>query len=189
MLVCGVSGVGKTTIIKELVRRDGDICYIKPYTTRLLRDGETDKVSITDERMRELAEREQVIENRLYGNKYGTPLDEFALTLGAGKTPILDFPIEKIPLIEERFGSSQILCVYVMPDSVDALKDRLRSDGRISQTDRLEKAIGELDAVKSGRYADRINLIVTNRDGQSDTAAGEIYKFYTEVKFRRTAHV
>ena len=65
LLVCGVSGVGKTTIIKELVRRDGDICYIKPYTTRLLRDGETDKVSITDERMRELAEREQVIENRL----------------------------------------------------------------------------------------------------------------------------
>lgn len=182
IVICGVSGVGKTTIIKELVKKDESIVYIKPYMTRLLRIGEVDKKSISDERMNDLVEQGKVIENRLYANRYGSPIEEFELTLKVGKTPIIDFPIDKVQLIKDRFESTRILCFYIMPPSVEILKNRLRTDGRITETDRLETAINELKAIENQIYGNLITLTVVNGDCQSKGAADKIYDFYKDAR-------
>ena len=43
LAICGVSGVGKTTIIKEIIKHKNFFEYIKPDTNRVLRKNEIDK--------------------------------------------------------------------------------------------------------------------------------------------------
>ena len=40
LLLLGVSGVGKSTIIRKLLAMDERFVYISPYITRQLREGE-----------------------------------------------------------------------------------------------------------------------------------------------------
>ena len=43
LAICGVSGVGKTTIIKEIIKHKNFFEYINPDTNRVLRKNEIDK--------------------------------------------------------------------------------------------------------------------------------------------------
>ncbi|MBU4010588.1 MAG: guanylate kinase, partial [Proteobacteria bacterium] len=51
LLLLGVSGVGKSTLIRELKRLDERFIYISPYMTRPLREGESDKIEVSNEEM------------------------------------------------------------------------------------------------------------------------------------------
>jgi len=57
LLLLGVSGVGKSTIIEALRKIDNRFVYISPYITRMLRDGEKDKIFVADSAMDETNKR------------------------------------------------------------------------------------------------------------------------------------
>lgn len=54
LLLLGPSGVGKSSIIRELQATDARFVYVTPYTSRVLRPEETDKVHVTADQMDEL---------------------------------------------------------------------------------------------------------------------------------------
>lgn len=97
LLLSGPSGIGKSTVIRELQKMDHRFVYIKPYTTRPLRDGETDKIHASLEKIKALQEQNQLIAlNYLYGNYYATPLFPILNALKQVQFPVLDWPVTKI---------------------------------------------------------------------------------------------
>ncbi|HBD04983.1 TPA: hypothetical protein DCZ32_00830, partial [Candidatus Uhrbacteria bacterium] len=54
LLLLGPSGVGKSAIIDELSKLDSRFVYISPYMTRPLRQGERNKIAVSDEQMDEM---------------------------------------------------------------------------------------------------------------------------------------
>ena len=76
-VLSGPSGVGKSTILKELLARRKNIYFSVSATTRPPRPGEVDHVHYhfsTEEEFQQLIEDEELLEWAEYvGNYYGTP--------------------------------------------------------------------------------------------------------------------
>lgn len=85
LLLLGPSGVGKSTIIRDMQAMDSRFVYISPYITRSLRKGEQDKIQISNQEMDERAARgEFLVINSFYGIRYATPNDSIERALNTG---------------------------------------------------------------------------------------------------------
>lgn len=178
LLLLGPSGVGKTTIIKHLKEFDEKFTYISPYVTRPLRVDETDKISVSNEKIDELERGGMLLTvNVLYGIRYATPKFPILESFDRGLYPILDWPLSKLNIMQQHF-SGKLFCVYVEPPSLDSLKERLCKDGRDAQGVRFSEAEKELEMVLDGKYEDVIDLRIVNSDDQSMTVAQKIYDAY-----------
>ena len=177
LLLLGVSGVGKTSIIKELLKLDDRFVYISPWITRPLRDGETDKVSVKEEDLqRYLAEGKILAVNDIYGIRYGTPKQPIKDAFEQGNFPLLDWPIKRLEVMEREFGD-RLYRVYIEPPSITELKRRLGQDERDEGGHRLLAAISELERAWAGDLADKYDMRVVS-DGDISQIARQIYERY-----------
>jgi guanylate kinase len=177
LLIMGPSGVGKTEVIRELRSKDPRFEYVCPYTTRLLRPGEADKISVSGNRFQQMArDGAFVAVNYLYGASYGTPKNAIEQSFAIGNFPVLDWPIDEAAGITKRLGG-RVHRVYLSPPSLAVLHERL-SDGRDPFGERAGAATAELDAVAAGQYDDVIDQSVTSTTGHIGSVAQEIYAGY-----------
>ena len=79
IVISGPSGVGKSTIIKQ-IKRDNNIYFCVSSTTRKIRDGEengTDYNFVTNEDFNQMIRAGELVEHEEYGgNYYGTTYSE-----------------------------------------------------------------------------------------------------------------
>lgn len=177
LLLLGVSGVGKSSIIEELIKIDGRFTYISPYVTRPLRNGEKNKIHISGEEMDERCGRgEFLVVNELYGIRYATPRESIVQALERGKFPVLDWPISRLEVMVQTFPS-QLYIVYVLPPSIEVLQQRLAKDGRDQDGHRLRSAIAELEAYRSSAYK-LCDLEVVAEENKKSEVAQAIYDKY-----------
>lgn len=148
LLILGVTGVGKSTIINNLLRLDSNFKYIQPYTNRPKRDfNDNEKVYVSDKQLNVLIDSGKIlIVNDIYKYKYATPKQAVLECLANNQFPVLDFPIQKLAEFKSLLPDS-IYSVYIVPANLEELKRRL-TKGRI---DRLEYAIDELKLVEEGQ--------------------------------------
>ncbi|MFA6527893.1 MAG: orotidine-5'-phosphate decarboxylase [Candidatus Babeliales bacterium] len=176
LLFLGVSGAGKSTIIEELKKLDSRIIYITPYTTRVLRPGESNKISVSLEKMEQLEKEGQLLAvNKLYGTTYGTPLNPMEYALRNGQIPVIDWPISNLALMRQVFGK-KLFCVYITPPNLEVLQTRLANDGRDKDGNRFLQAQRELDLLTQGAFASDIDILITNQEGNASVYAREILK-------------
>ena len=96
VLYTGSSGVGKGTIMQELLKRDKNIRLSVSNTTRHPREGEIDGVHynfVTREQFESLIKKDGYLEYAEYcGNYYGTPKQQVGCVLkqGYGCGPEID---------------------------------------------------------------------------------------------------
>jgi guanylate kinase len=180
LLLLGVSGAGKTTLIRELRKLDSRFCYITPYITRPLREGEMDKVSVSLHSMYDMKTHgDFLVVNELYGVLYGTPYQPIIDALDAGRFPVLDWPIARLEVMREAFGRL-IYAVYVAPPSVELLKARLAVDNRDHDGSRLRSAIEELTAFWKGDYDEKYDAYVVTHDKKIACTTTRIYSNYLD---------
>jgi guanylate kinase len=178
LLLLGPSGVGKTTLISQLKALDQRFVYISPYTTRELRVDETDKIHISDVELHEMERNGELLAiNYLYNTYYATPRKPIAEAFQKGRFPILDWPIDRISIMQEAFPN-QLFCIYVEPPSLEILKCRLNNDKRDTDQSRLSGAIAELEALQHGEYDTFIDCRIVAYEGQIVSVAQSIYKKY-----------
>jgi guanylate kinase len=180
LLLLGPSGAGKSTIIKHLKGMDDRFVYITPFTTRALRDGEQDKVHTSIEEIQRMeAAGELLTVNCIYGIYYATPKKMIDKALSEGKFPILDWPADKMALMQEQYNNS-LFCVYVQPDNVEELQRRLALDERDKNGARLAAGIKEIENYFSGKYDEFVDLKIINNRGKDYEIAQHIYTKYKD---------
>lgn len=179
LLLLGPSGVGKSTIIEELIRIDERFTYISPYMTRNLRNGEKNKIPISDEEMNILWNKgELLVINTLYDDiRYATPRVPILQALKKNRFPVLDWPISRIQIMKESF-LDQLYLVYISPTSINVLKDRLDKDDRDIDGKRLKSACIELQAYWSHEYDSIFDLAIISEENQINKIAHTIYVNY-----------
>ena len=165
VVVSGPSGVGKSTIDKEVVQRSGATFSVS-ITTRQPRPGEVDG---RDYRFVDRATFERMIERgrllewaEVFGNLYGTPTEPVRQAVSEGQTILLEIDIQGALQVYEKMPDATF--VLIAPPSEDVLRERLKGRGTEDEESFLErfgKAREELRiAHESGAY----NHIVINED-------------------------
>jgi guanylate kinase len=178
LLLLGPSGVGKSSIIEELIRLDDRFVYISPYTTRPLRAGEVNKISIGMVEMKEMEKQGKfLVINKLYDISYATPRTPIEEALTTGKFPVLDWPVSNLRIMTSTFPA-RLFLVYISPPSIEVLKKRLSKDGRDGDGKRLKRGQEELEVYWSSQHAQVYDLEVVAEENMVSSIANEIYKAY-----------
>ena len=173
LLLLGPSGVGKTTLIDEIVRIDQAFSPVTAFTTRPPRPGDRYRTCVSDHEFKELEQTETLLAlNNIYGYRYGTAKRTLLDILQRSFAPIMDCPLAKLHTVEQAFPG-QVFRVYVRPPSYEVLWNRLQ-DGRDPENERFQAACKELSAVQGGTYDKHIDLRIVNTEGTAAHTAGSI---------------
>lgn len=181
LIILGPSGVGKSSIIEELILLDNRFVYISPFMTRSLREKEKNKTFISGEEMDEMWNRGEFLAiNELYGIRYATPLLPIVQALAKDNFPVLDWPISRMDVMTRAFPG-QLHVVYVLPPSIEVLQQRLSKDGRDADGYRLRSAQEELKAYKSSRYIGVCDFEIVAEENHVPKIAHAIYVNYLKL--------
>lgn len=163
IVISGPSGVGKGTIVNELLKK-GDYALSISCTTRAPRVGEKEGVSyffIDKDKFRSMIENDGFLEyDNHFENFYGTPKDFVEKQLQT-KNVILE--IEVNGALKAKKSYPQALLIMILPPSFDELKSRLVGRGTENQ-EKIEKRLGRIEYELS--LKDKYDYTVINDDLQ-----------------------
>ena len=179
LVLSGPSGVGKGTVLGELMKRRSDMCFSVSATTRQPREGEVDGVNyffVTKERFEEMIRNNELLEYAQFvSNSYGTPRAYVEQQLERGMNVILDIEVQGARNIVNMIPDA--VSVYMIPPSYEELEKRLRGRGTETEAQiqgRLQTAINE------ARAADFYRYIIVNDN--LETAVNELDAIMTAEK-------
>jgi len=130
-VISGPSGVGKGTIVKEIMKQRDDLELSISVTTRYQREGEVegrDYFFITLEEFAKMREEKKLLENAsVHDNFYGTPKSFVEEKINEGKIVILEIDVQGAKQIKENFDNA--IYVFVMPPRMKDIGERLHKRG------------------------------------------------------------
>ncbi len=133
-IVSAPSGAGKTSLLKALSERMGDLRLSVSHTTRQQRPGEQDGVDyhfVSPEAFDRLVEQGEFIEHaRVFGNAYGTSRAMIEGSLREGQDVILEIDWQGARQV--RAAMDDVVSVFILPPSREVLRERLQSRGQDS---------------------------------------------------------
>ena len=160
-IISGPSGVGKSTVLRELFKDRDDLYFSISATTREPREGEVDGVHyhfIDLKRFQELIEEDALLEYAEYvGNFYGTPKKFVDKAMNDGKDVILDIEVQGALQVSAK--RPETVRIFIAPPSWEELERRLVSRGTDSE-EKIQKRL--LRAKAELRTADVYDYFVIN---------------------------
>ncbi len=157
VVISGPSGVGKSTIVRQVLRRT-EVDFSVSVTTRAPRPGEVDG---RDYRFVDRQAFERMVRDgkllewaKVFRHRYGTPAEPVRRAVEAGRTIVLDIDVQGAVQVHRKMPAATF--VLIVPPGDEALRQRLagRNSEDGSQTEqRLADAAKELEAAhRSGIY-------------------------------------
>jgi len=151
VIISGPSGVGKSTICKEVVKRLDNVCLSISVTTRPMAEAEVDGQDywfLSQQQFRKRINEGSLLEYaEVFGHLYGTPKDKVEVALGAGKTIILEIDVQGAR--EVKSVCPDAVMVFIFPPTEKELAQRIKNRGREGMEaaeERLEGADTEFAA-------------------------------------------
>lgn len=135
-VIAAPSGAGKTSLINSALRTFPDLAFSVSDTTRPIRRGEVDGEHyhfISPETFRERVAEGRYLEHaEVFGNGYGTDRAQVEAHWRSGRDVLLEIDVQGAAQVRRSHPSG--CSVFILPPSLDALKNRLTGRG----TDRPE---------------------------------------------------
>jgi guanylate kinase len=167
-VVSGPSGVGKSTLIREVMRRDPELTLAVSCTTRAPRENEVhgrDYFFVPREEFERMIGQNAFLEwAEVYGNYYGSSREHVQDILKSGRHALMDVDTQGAMNIK-RLCTGAVF-IFITPPSLKVLESRLRD--RHSETEesfqrRMAHAQHEIS------FKDRYDYVVPNDDVEKAT--------------------
>ena len=180
-IISAPSGAGKTSLVKALVEKDGNLRASVSHTTRSPRPGEKEgsnyhfvKKAFFDKMVNqgEFLESAQV-----FDHFYGTSKLWVQSQLKAGTDVVLEIDWQGAKQIKERMPLA--CAIFILPPSKNALQERLMSRGQDNHEviqRRMDQAVNEMSHFESSDY------LVLNRNFEE--ALNELEVIVTAQRLR-----
>ncbi len=170
LVLSSPSGAGKTSISRELLRRDSNLVMSVSATTRPKRPGEVegkDYYFVTTEAFEGMIARGEFLEHALvFGQRYGTPRAPVDKALAEGRDILFDIDWQGTQQIGDKAGED-LVSVFILPPTTQELERRLTTraqDPPSVVAQRMAKAADEMSHWREYEY------IVINSDLEQSVA-------------------
>jgi len=151
VIVSGPSGVGKSTICEEVVKRLDNIYLSISVTTRPRSEAEVDGRDywfISEQEFQERINKGLLLEHaEVFGHLYGTPKGKVEEALRGGKTVILEIDVQGAKQAKAIFPDA--VMIFILPPTERDLVERMDHRGRDAADaaeERLSGASSEIAA-------------------------------------------
>jgi len=131
IFISGPSGVGKSTVIKEILKKNTDLVLSISYTTRPPRIGEKDGIDyffISKEMFEEMVSSNSFLEwATVHGHLYGTSLKWITSKEKEGLHILFDIDVQGV--LQAKQKASPGCFIFIIPPGMEELSKRLRNRG------------------------------------------------------------
>lgn len=163
LIISGPSGVGKTTITREVIKQL-NATFSVSMTTREQTASDTNGLDyqfVSKQAFKEHIDNNDLLEwANVFGNHYGTPRKPVDEALAAGRIMILEIDVQGA--IDVKKNMPEAFGVFILPPHEDVLLERLRARAREDEAiilKRFDKAKLEISMAKKSNVYD---LFVVN---------------------------
>jgi len=162
-IISAPSGAGKTSLVHAVVATLPSVVVSVSHTTRKMRDGEVDGKDyhyVDEPHFQEMIANDEFLEHAsVFGNRYGTSKQQIQDQLLSGKDVILEIDWQGARQIRQLMSGCK--SIYILPPSIQALRDRLQNREQDSD-DVIESRMRE--AVSEMMHYAEFDYIVINDD-------------------------
>jgi guanylate kinase len=131
IILSSPSGAGKSTLSRRLRAKDDGITFSISATTRPPRPAEVDGQDyyfLSEEAFRGKVARGEMLEHaEVFGNLYGSPKEPVERAIEAGRDVLFDVDWQGGQQIRGSSLRDQVVSIFLLPPSIAALEDRLKS--------------------------------------------------------------
>ena len=157
LVISGPSGVGKGTVLHDLMNTQKNLVYSVSVTTRKQRPGEIEGVSYffkSHEEFEKMIEEDKFLEYaKVHDNYYGTPKEFVEEKINEGKIVILEIDVQGALNVKKNIDNG--VYIFLAPPSLSELKNRIVNRGTETESDinlRMSNAKKELSYIKNYDY-------------------------------------
>ena len=158
IIISGTTCAGKGTVINKLLERNHNLALSVSYTSRPIRDGETngkDYIFISRDEFEKKIKNGDFLEYAKSHREdyYGTPKKELQEILDKGKDVILEVNVDGAKKIKEMFP--EVLLIFIMAPSLEEVKKRIKERGKESPKqiiERFKSAYREINEIPHYNY-------------------------------------
>lgn len=183
IIISAPSGCGKTTIVREILKKHPELHFSVSATTRTKRLNEVDGRDyyfLSKEQFEKYIEENKLVEwEKIYDDYYGTLVEEIENALAAGKLIIFDIDVLGALSIKKRYQDDAMSIIIDVPN-IDLLKERLKNRDTESEETfqkRLSRVEMEFDKKKYFDY-----VIVNDELDKAVNEVNEIILKNCEIK-------
>lgn len=168
VVVSGPSGVGKSTICKEVMKRLGNAYLSVSVTTRPKTENEVDGEDywfISKQQFQQRIDESLLLEYaEVFGNLYGTPKDKIDEALQAGKTVILEIDVQGAKQAKALYPDT--VMVFILPPTHKELAQRMNDRGR-EGAGAAEQRLSEADTEIAAAWQYYKYMVINDDLGQA----------------------
>lgn len=183
IVISGPSGVGKDTVVREMMAQDDNFHFVVTATSRPPRPNEIDGIDyifVSETEFEQMIAEGELLEHaRVHDNYKGVPKQQIREALASGRDVLMRVDPQGAATLKELIPNA--VFIFLMAESEEAMARRLRlrrTDTEESVRLRLKVARTEMKRIQEFDYC------VVNREGEVEETLAQIFKIIETAHLR-----